>query len=279
MHGNQATPVHWPPTAVVVEDGGMDGYTDSSYGDAFADVYDEWYQGISDVAILVDLLAELAAEFAPLPVLELGVGTGRVAIPLAARGVHVVGIDTSSAMLAKLDENDASRSVRAQLGDMIDDQPSGPFAVTFVAYNTFFNLRNEARQRACFAAVAERLAPGGAFVIEAFVPEPHPGSSVGVRSMTADSVVLAVTTHDHEAQTAQGQYISFSESGRVRMRPWAIRYATVEQLDAMATASGFRLEDRWEDAERTQFTADSPRHVSVYRTIHSPVRTDGSATS
>jgi hypothetical protein len=162
---------------------------------------------------------------------------------------------------------------------MVDDQPAGPFALAFVAYNTFFNLLSEARQRACFAAVAGRLVPGGAFVIEAFVPEPHPGSSVDVRSMTADAVVLAVTMHDDATQTAQGQFISFSEAGGVRMRPWAIRYATVAQLDAMATDSGFRLEDRWEDAERTQFTADSPRHVSVYRTIHTTVRTDGSATS
>ena len=279
VHGNQARPAHWPSTAVVVEDGVMDGYTDSTYGDAFADVYDEWYQGISDVATTIDLLAELAGEFAPLPVLELGVGTGRLAIPLAARGVQVVGLDASPAMLAKLEENDRAKAVSAVLGDMVDDQPGGPFALAFVAYNTFFNLLTEARQRACFAAVAERLVPGGAFVIEAFVPEPHPGSSVDVRSMTADSVVLAVTTHDDAAQTAQGQYISFSESGGVRMRPWAIRYATVAQLDAMATDSGFRLDERWEDAERTQFTADSPRHVSVYRTNHTRVRTEGSATS
>ena len=257
----------------------MDGYTDSTYGDAFADIYDEWYQGISDVATTVELLAGLAHEFASLPVLELGVGTGRLAIPLAARGVQVVGLDASAAMLAKLDEKDQTSSVRAVLGDMVDDQPDGPFALTFVAYNTFFGLLTEARQLACFAAVAERLVHGGAFVIEAFVPEPHPGSSVAVRSMTANSVVLAVTTHDDATQTAQGQYISFNESGGVRMRPWAIRYATVAQLDAMATASGFRLEDRWEDAERTHFTADSPRHVSVYRTIHSRVRPEGGATS
>jgi hypothetical protein len=182
-------------------------------------------------------------------------------------------------MLAKLREKDQTTAVRALLGDMVDDQPDGPFALAFVAYNTFFNLLTEARQRACFAAVAERLIQGGAFVVEAFVPEPHPGSSVEVRSMTARSVVLAVTTHDDATQTAQGQYISLSESGGVRMRPWAIRYATVAQLDAMATDSGFHLEHRWEDAERTHFTADSPRHVSVYRRIHSPVRPEASATS
>ncbi len=279
VHGVQATPTYWPSTAVVVKDGVVDGYTDSTYGDAFADVYDDWYPGVSDVDTTVNLLTQLSDEFTPLPVLELGVGTGRLAVPLAARGVRVVGLDTSSAMLAKLAENDPARSVTTRIGDMVDDQPAGPFALVFVAYNTFFNVLSEERQRACFAAVAERLVPGGAFVIEAFVPEPQPGSSVTVRSMTVDAVVLSVTMHDLAAQTAQGQYISITGTGGVRMRPWAIRYATVEQLDTMALDSGFRLAERWEDAERAPFTADSPRHVSVYRTIHSTVRPEASATS
>jgi SAM-dependent methyltransferase len=263
----------------VVEDGVMDGYTNSTYGDAFADVYDDWYHDISDVGATVDLLAGLAAEFGDLPVLELGVGTGRLAIPLAARGVDVVGLDSSAGMLSRLAGNDETHSVRPVLGDMVDDQPGGPFGVVFVAFNTFFNLLTEARQQSCFAAVSQRLTRGGAFVLEAFVPEPQAGSSVVVRSMTADSVVLSVTTHDVALQTAQGQYISFSEAGGVRMRPWAIHYATVEQLDSMAEASGFRVDQRWEDAERTQFNADSPRHVSVYRTIHTPVRPRRSQTS
>jgi len=258
--------------AVVVEDGVVEGYNDSTYGDAFADVYDEWYADISDVAATVDLLVDVAAAVPALPVLELGVGTGRLAIPLAAEGLDVVGLDASEAMLETLARKDPTRSVRTCLGDMVDGQPAGPFALVFVAFNTFFNLLTEHRQEACFRAVAERLSPGGAFVVEAFVPEPQPGSSVAVRSITTDSVVLSVSTHDAPTQTAQCQYISISESGGVRMRPWAIRYATVEQLDAMAASSGFRLDARYENADRTPFTTDSPRHVSVYRTIHSPVR-------
>ncbi len=257
----------------------MDGYTESTYGDAFADVYDDWYHDVSDVAATVELLAELAAPWAPLPVLELGVGTGRLAIPLSARGIDVVGLDASAAMLTKLADKTGAGSVVRQLGDMVDDQPQGPFAVVFVAYNTFFGLLTEARQQACFASVAQRLTPGGAFMIEAFVPEPQPGSTVVVRSMTVDSVTLSVTTHDESTQTAQGQYVSLSESGGVRIRPWAIRYASVEQLDAMALAAGFGVTERWEDAVRTPFTVDSSRHVTVYRTIHSPVRPDGDRTS
>ncbi|HEY0519702.1 MAG TPA: class I SAM-dependent methyltransferase [Ilumatobacteraceae bacterium] len=250
----------------------MDGYTHSSYGDAFADVYDAWYHDITDVESTVRLLGDLAAEMPALRVLELGVGTGRLAVPLAANGVEVVGIDASAAMLAKLAANDPAGSVTACLGDMVDGQPAGPFSLVFVAFNTFFNLLTEERQQSCFDAVAQRLAPGGAFVIEAFVPEPEAGSSVSVRWITADAVVLSVTTNDVVSQTAQGQYISISETGGVKMRPWAIRYATVEQLDAMAALSGFRLAERWEDAERAPFNAQSARHVSLYRTIHSPVR-------
>jgi SAM-dependent methyltransferase len=263
----------------VVEDDAMDGYTESTYGNAFADVYDEWYHDVSDVDATVDLLAELASSFSSLPVLELGVGTGRIAIPLAAGGIDVVGLEASPAMLAKLGENDPGGAVTARAGDMVDDQPLGPFAVVFVAYNTFFGLLSEARQRACFAAVAQRLTPGGAFVIEAFVPEPQPGSSVTVRSMSVDSLTLSVTTHDESAQTAQGQYISFSEPGGIRIRPWAIRYASVEQLDAMAADAGFHVAERWEDPSRTPFGVDSPRHVTVYRTIHTPVRPEGGTTS
>jgi SAM-dependent methyltransferase len=255
----------------------MDGYTRSSYGDAFADVYDEWYGDVSDTAASVALVAELAATRPSLPVLELGAGTGRLAIPLAARGLQVVALDSSATMLAKLSANDPQQLVTPCLGDMVDDQPAGPFAVVFVAFNTFFNLLDAARQQACFAAVAQRLAAGGAFVIEAFVPEPRSGSTVAVRSITANSVVLSVTSHDIDDQTAHGQYISISERDGVRLRPWAIRYATVEQLDAMAESAGFTLAERWADARRTRFDADSSRHVSVYRTIHVPVRRAGDA--
>jgi SAM-dependent methyltransferase len=279
VHGNQAMPTYWPTTAVMVEDEAMDGYTDSTYGDAFADVYDDWYADVSDVAATVSFIGELVGQNTQLPVLELGVGTGRLAIPLAAAGLHVVGVDVSATMLAKLTENDPSGLVTPHLGDMVEGLPDGPFAIVFVAFNTLFNLRDASRQAACFAAVAEHLTPGGAFVVEAFVPETGAGSSVAVRSITADSVVLSVATHDDATQTAQGQYISFSESAGVRLRPWAIRYATVAQLDDMATAAGFRVDERWEDSKRTPFGVESSTHITVYRTIHSSVRPEGSTTS
>ena len=241
----------------------MRGYDDTSYGDGFADVYDDWYGGISDVEATATTLAELAEHGA---VLELGVGTGRLALPLAARGVEVHGVDTSPAMLARLAAKPGAEGVRAVVGDMVDGLPAGPFRVVVVAYNTFFNLLTAERQRACFAAVAARLAPGGRFVIEAFVPDPahEPVRSITVRSVTVERVVLSVSTADPAAQTAEGQYIDITEAGGVRLRPWSIRWATPEQLDEMAAAAGLVLEARWAGFDRSPFVADSPRHVSIY---------------
>ena len=174
--------------------------------------------------------------------LELGVGTGRLAVPLAATGVEVHGLDTSAAMLAAPGGQAGRRPrVHAHLGDMVDDLPDGPFTLVFVAYNTFFNLLTEDRQQACFQQVAQpSRQTGGRFVIEAFVPDPQhdPASSVTVRSVTADRVVLSVSTADPAGQRAEGQYVDITEAGGVRLRPWSIRWATPAQLDEMAAAAG-----------------------------------------
>lgn len=242
----------------------MRGYHDESYGDGFADVYDDWYAGITDVEATATTLARLAGGG---PVLELGVGTGRLAIPLAAKGVPVTGVDTSEAMLQRLRDKPEGASVTAVRGDMADGLPDGPFALVFVAYNTLFSLPTAARQQACFDAVAARLRPGGAFAVEAFVPDPDhdPGGSVSVRSVQADRVVLSVSTADPVEQRAEGQYVDITEAGGVRLRPWSIRWATVGQLDEMAARAGLQLTDRWAGFDGSAFGEDSSRHVSVYR--------------
>lgn len=255
----------------------MQGYEAASYGEGIADVYDEWYQGITDVADTCAALEALA--LAGHPVLELGVGTGRLAVPLAERGVEVHGVDASPAMLARLAARDTHGRVRVVTGDMVDDLPDGPFGLVFVAYNTFFGLLTAERQQACLRAVAARMVPGGAFVIEAFVPEVQPVESVTVRSISVDRVVLSVSRADHDAQTAEGHFVELSERGGVRLRPWAVRWATPEQLDTGAGAAGLRLDQRWESFDGTPFTADSPRHVSVYRRIHTAVPPNPGAVS
>lgn len=242
----------------------MRGYHDESYGDGFADVYDEWYADITDVDATTATLVELADGG---EVLELGVGTGRLAAPLAHRGLRVTGIDTSTAMLDRLRGKPGGDDVTVVIGDMVDGLPDGPYSLVFVAYNTLFSLLTAARQQACFHAVAARLSPGGVFAVEAFVPEvaPDAASSVSVRSVTADRVVLSVSTSDPQGQTAEGQYVDITEAGGVRLRPWSIRWATPAQLDEMAAVAGLHLTDRWSGFERTPFGPDSSRHVSVYR--------------
>ncbi len=245
----------------------MEGYDDTTYGEAFAGVYDEWYGSISDIATTVSKLLDLAGGG---PILELGVGTGRLAVPLAgagaADGVTVTGVDSSDAMLAKLAERDPDGLVTAVHGSMVDDLPPGPFALAFVAYNTLFNLRTADEQRACFVEVAARLRAGGRFAVETFVPdEGGPADDVSVRTLTADRVVLSVSVRRPDEQVAEGQFVEITEAGGVRLRPWSIRYASITELDAMAAAAGFSVEHRWSSFANEPFEAAADRQVTVYR--------------
>ncbi|MFV0309196.1 MAG: class I SAM-dependent methyltransferase [Desertimonas sp.] len=248
----------------------MEGYRAATYGDRFAEVYDDWYPGVSDIDATVRLVARLArrSRAREARVLELGAGTGRLAIPLAQQGLRVVALDASAAMLDRLRANDHDASVTVIEGDVVDDIPNGPFDAVLIAYNTFFGALLDAdRQAACFAAVASRLAAKGTFVVEAFVPDqpPRSGSRVEVRSMTVDEVVLSVSTHHPADQRAEGHFVHLREGQPVRLRPWAVRYAPPEELDRMAARARLTLVDRWEDVNGTPFTTSSQRHVSCYR--------------
>ena len=250
----------------------MEGYDRTTYGEAFADVYDDWYADVSDVDATTRTLTELALDGAApaerIRVLELGVGTGRLALPLATDDrLQLVGIDSSDAMLAVLRRLDTERRIETVVGDMVDDLPDGPFRLVFVAYNTLFNLTANGEQARCFAAVAERLTPGGRFVVEAFVPHEPPvdGDVVGIRSMTADRVVLSISRQRADTQMAEGQFVELTEAGGVRLRPWSIRYATLQQLDAYADDAGLVVESRWADMAQTPHGPDHDRHVTVYR--------------
>lgn len=247
----------------------MRGYDEASYGHGFADVYDDWYHGVSDVDATVATLARLADGG---PVLELGVGTGRLAIPLAATGIDVHGVDSSPEMLAQLTAKSGAGRVRVRLGDMAIDLPEATFSLVFAAYNTFWNLLTEENQRTCFAQVAARLSAAGSFVIEASVPDAtlhEPPQQVGLRSLSVDRVVLSVTSAHPDAQRTDGQFIEISETGGVRLRPWSVRWVTIEQLDQMAADVGLSCVQRWEAFDGTPFTASSSQHVSVYRRLGS----------
>ena len=244
----------------------MQGFDPSSYGEGFADVYDDWYGDVSDVEATVALVAALAGGG---PVLELGIGTGRLALPLAAQGLEVHGIDASPAMVERLRAKPGSEAIAVTLGDFADVgvEVAGGFAVILAAYNTWFNLASADTQRRAMANVARRLCPGGALVVEAFVPGPEPEGPTGAVTPSVigtDRVVLQVTRRDPATQTVEGSIVSITEAG-IRLRPWHIRYSQPGELDDMAAAAGLTLAQRHAGWHGEAFVDHSSHHVSVYR--------------
>lgn len=235
----------------------------SSYGDSFADVYDDWYATISDVDATVEFLRMRTPRGGV--VLELGSGTGRLAAPLAARGLHVVGLDASRAMLARRRRVRLLHTVEADMTRL----PLAPrsMSIVFVAFNTLFNLQSHDAMRACLHDVARVLTNEGSFVVETFVP-PVDGHAddhgVSLRSLGRDGAVLTSAVRRPEQQTIKGQHIEIRRD-HLRLRPWSVTYATPAQLDTMAAAAGLGLSERHEGWRGEAFDAASSQHVSVYR--------------
>ena len=232
------------------------------FGRLWAATYDG--PGNPDPAPAVDFLAPLADGG---PVLELAVGTGRVALPLAARGVAVEGVEASPEMVAHLRAKPGGADMPVTIGDMADVPVAGPYRLVFLVFNTLFNLVSEERQAACFRNVARVLAPGGAFVIETFVPDPADfdrDEQVQVREVTEDSATIRMHRYDRAAQTFVRQTVTFDAAG-VHLKPFAMRYAWPEQIDELAERAGLRLTERYADWDRSPFDADSRSHISVYR--------------
>jgi SAM-dependent methyltransferase len=241
----------------------MEGYGPATYGDRVADIYDRMAAELPDPVDCVERLAELAG---PGPALELGIGTGRVALPLAARGVEVHGIDASAAMVERLRAKPGGEAIPVVLDDFAGVPVEGSFRLVFVVFNTFFALPTQDDQVRCFAAVAERLAPGGAFAMEGFVPDPtrHAGGhSVVVRHLGLDVARLDLALHDPVAQRVDFQNLLLTADG-ARLVPGVLRYAWPAELDLMARLAGLRLRERWGGWRREPFTAASTGHVSVY---------------
>ena len=256
--------------------GQVHGYEPSSYGDGFADVYDAWYDQVTDVDACVSRLAALVPDGGA--ALELGVGTGRLAIPLAGalagRDATVTGVDSSTSMRDLLRSKDGGEHVTMVAGDMAELSGAEPplpaepqFDVVFVAYNTLFNLIEPGAAERCIAGAAARLVPSGRFVVEAFVPRPDPDGrrdEVGVSRMATDELVLTATVHDPDKQTISGQHVQLTD-GQVRLRPWFVRYLHPAQLDVAAADAGLVLDQRHADWSGSTFDEHCPVHVSVYR--------------
>jgi SAM-dependent methyltransferase len=241
----------------------MSDYTPSTYGDRVAARYDEFHSFMPDPAPCVDFLAALAGKG---PALELGIGTGRIALPLAARGVVVHGIDASKKMVAKLRAKKGGKRIPVTIGDMADVGVKGPYPLIFCVFNTMFAPLTQDEQVRCFENVAKRLSPGGTFVIECFVPDTSRfdrGQCVRVYQAESDAVGLSAETHDAESQTTQTTLVHF-EGGRTTMYPVRIRYAWPSELDLMARIAGLRLRERWSGWRKGPFHSGCGQHVSVY---------------
>jgi SAM-dependent methyltransferase len=240
-------------------DGGFDAGT---YGERIAGVYDEWYKR-ADVA-MIDRLAEMAGKG---PALELGIGTGRIALPLAARGVAVHGIDASPAMVERLRAKPGGEGPKITFGSFADfDLDERAFTLVFVVFNTFFALTTQEEQLSCFRSVARHLASGGAFVLETFVPDMTRftrGQNLSTVDVSADQVILEASVHDGSTQRVSGQHVLVS-SGRTELYPVEIRYAWPAEMDLMAMLAGLRRRDRWSSWTRAPFTRSSTAQVVVY---------------
>jgi SAM-dependent methyltransferase len=241
---------------------GMDDYGPSTYGDHIADVYDAWFHPPSDPGAAVDFLAELAGSG---PALELAIGTGRIALPLATRGVEIQGIDASAAMVAKLREKPGGTDIPVTMGDFADVQVEGRFRLVFVVFNTLFALLTQDDQRRCLRNVADHLTDDGVFVVEAFVPDLarfDRGQRVDARQVELGRAFLEVSRHDAGNQRVSSQLVVLEETG-FRMFPVELRYVWPSELDLMAELAGLRLRERWGGWNREPFTGELT-HVSVY---------------
>lgn len=241
-------------------------YEPSTYGDRIAEYYDDWVAHAipQDIDQTVNVLADLVGEG---PVLELGIGTGRIALPLAAKGVEVHGIDASTRMVHEMRRKPQAELIRVVMDDFATFALEQRFSLIFVVFNTFFALLTEEAQRSCFRSVAAHLRSGGRFLLEVFVPDLSRfdrGQRISVRRIETDLVHIDASLLDEERQRVNSQHIVISE-GETRLFPVQLRFAWPDQLDKMAADAGLVLENRWSSWNREPFSESSGIHISVYK--------------
>jgi SAM-dependent methyltransferase len=236
-----------------------------TFGELHAEGYDASVEHAMRQETLdsVETLAELAKGGT---VLELAIGTGRVALPLAARGLTVHGIEASAEMVAKLREKPGGAEIPVVIGDMADTSIDETFDLIYLIFNTIFNLTTQEAQVECFKNAARHLTENGLFVIETVVPdfsEYVDGQRMKGSWAQLDSARFEVAIHDRAAQTVAFQRIVISAEG-TQMFPHFMRYAWPSELDLMAQLAGLELRERWAWWDRSPFTSESKSHVSQY---------------
>ena len=234
------------------------------FGEEVAQRYDMSSADMFDPAVVdpaVDFLAELAGGGAAL---ELGIGTGRIALPLAERGVRVHGIDLSEAMVARLREKPGAERIEVAIGDFATTRVDGTFSLAYLVFNTIGNLTTQDAQVACFENVAAHLEPGGCFVIEVGVPGLRtlpPGERFDVFDFSAEHI--GIDEYDVETQGLISHHLSPAEGSWKRVS-MPCRYVWPSELDVMARLAGMTLRERWSGWKREPFTSESTKHVSVW---------------
>jgi SAM-dependent methyltransferase len=240
-------------------------HDDGYFGESVAQRYDDSESPMFQPAAIepaVELLAGLAEGGRAL---ELGIGTGRIALPLAARGVEVRGIELSRAMLARLRAKAGGGAIEVTLGDFASARAEGAFSLVYLVFNTIMNLTTQAAQVACFRNAARHLAPGGHFVIECMVPELRklPAGQNAV-PFHVSSTRWAFDRYDVATQAMSSNYVEVIE-GRGSYRSIPFRYVWPSELDLMAELAGMQLRERWEGWTRGPFTSESAQHVSIWQ--------------
>jgi len=241
-------------------------YEKTTYGSIWSPHYDDIYSEVEDSTI--DLLQGYAGT--PGRALELAIGTGRIALPLAARGVQVTGIDISEPMVERLRAKPGGAAIDVVVGDFADVEVDGSFPLVYLAFNTLFVLLEQNRQVDCFRNVSEHLAPGGRFVLDCFVPDmarfANDDTYMGVSSISSTTEhVYEMSIHDPPEQRITSHLVRHLAGGDETVLPVEIRYAWPSEMDLMARLAGLELEQRWGWYDKRPFTGTSRSHVAVYR--------------
>ena len=237
---------------------------DGYFGEDVAARYDESSAEMFDPAVVEPAVAFLAQLAGAGRALELGVGTGRIALPLARRGVPVHGIELSNAMVSRLRAKPGGDEIGVTIGDFATATADGKFSVAYLVFNTIGNLTTQDAQIACFRNVARHLEPGGCFVIEVGIPELRrlpPGETF--RVFDSSETHWGVDEFDVANQGLVSHHFSIVD-GRWQLLSMPFRYVWPSELDLMAELAGMKLRERWSDWSREEFTAESRKHISVW---------------